>query len=82
LGKVELTRSVHVPVGLTKSFGYGSGSDSGKVPCSDSGKESRTISGKNPGKKSGKQLSDWVRTWVRRLGKTKMCEARILLYFG
>jgi hypothetical protein len=65
---------------------YDSGSDSGKVPGSDSGKKSGKISGKNlgkrPGKKSGKELPDQVKTWVRRLGKTKVCKTRRLLCFG
>jgi hypothetical protein len=41
------------------------GSDSGKVPGSNLGKESSTISGKNPverlGMKSGKELPDRVK---------------------
>jgi hypothetical protein len=53
---------------------------------SDSGKESGTISIKNPGKragkKSGKELPDWVKTRVRRLGKTKMSKTWRLLCFG
>jgi hypothetical protein len=60
--------------------------DSGKVSGSDLGKELGTISGrkpgKRPGKKSGKELPDRVKTWVRRLGKTKMCKTRRLLCFG
>jgi hypothetical protein len=68
------------------TLGYGSGSDSGEVSGSDSGKELGTISGKNlgkrSGKKSGKELPGWVKTRVRRSGKTKMCKTRGLLCFG
>jgi hypothetical protein len=46
------------------------------------GKESVIISGKNPGKKSGKELSDRIKTRVRRSGKIKMCKTRRLLCFG
>jgi hypothetical protein len=50
------------------------------------GKESVTISGKNPGKhpgkKSGKELSDRIKIRVRRLGKIKMCKTSRLLCFG
>jgi hypothetical protein len=61
-----------------ENSGYGSGSESGKVPGSDSGKESGTLSGKNPGKKSGKELPDRV----GRVGRTKTCKTRRLLSFG
>jgi hypothetical protein len=70
--------------GLTR-LGTCSGSDSGKVPSSDSSKELGMFSGKNlgkrPGKKSGKELPDRVRTQVRRPGKTKTCKTRGLLCF-
>jgi hypothetical protein len=49
--------------------------DSGKVPDSDLGRESGTVSSKNPGKrpgkKSGKELPGRVKTRVRRSGKKK-----------
>jgi hypothetical protein len=64
---------------------YDSGSDSGKVPVSDSSKKSGTISGKNPGKrpgkKLGKELPDRGKTRVRMPSKTKMCKTRRLLCF-
>jgi hypothetical protein len=67
------------------TLGYDSGSNSGMVLSSNSSKKSGTVSGKNPdkraGKKSGKELPDWVKTRVRRLGKTKTCKTRRLLYF-
>jgi hypothetical protein len=45
--------------------------DSGKVPSSNSGKESSTVSGKHPGKKLGKELPDQVKTRVRWPDKKK-----------
>jgi hypothetical protein len=46
-------------------------SKSGKVPSSDSGKESDTVSDKGPGKNSGKES-----------GQDKMCKTGGFLCFG
>jgi hypothetical protein len=46
------------------------------------GKKLGTITGKHLSKKSGKELTDRVKTQVRRLGKTKMCKTRRFFALG
>jgi hypothetical protein len=48
----------------------------GEVSGIDSGKESGTFSGNNPGMRLGKKSSQELPDWVRRLGKRKTCKTR------